>query len=109
MVTSRRIARRQSEQLKSWEPGVGAGSFGAGVSMVTVTCHGLALLELETNQAVVSLCHLQCGGPPGSKSAEAGRQRPACGCFRQESPVAGLLLKAKAARGCSVGAQKSQA
>lgn len=47
MVTS----RRQSEQMKSWEPGVGAGSFGAGVSMATVTCCGLALLELDWRPA----------------------------------------------------------
>lgn len=47
MVTS----RRQSEQMKSWEPRVGAGSFGAGVSMATGTCCGLALLELGWTQA----------------------------------------------------------
>lgn len=50
MVTSRRIPKRWSEQLRSWEPGVGAGSCDAGVSMATATCNALALLELGWRQ-----------------------------------------------------------
>lgn len=56
MVTS----RRQSEWIKSWEPGVGAESFGAGVSMATLTHCGLALLELEWRQAKLQRASATC-------------------------------------------------
>jgi hypothetical protein len=69
VVTSRRIARRQSEQLKSWEPWGGCWWLRCRCfhSNSDLGCPCSARTGLETNQAAVSLCHLQCGGPGAVK------------------------------------------